>query len=66
MWFVEPLYAGGEFPRAKEEQLPLPLAGFSICASVTAVPQLLHPEPTAIKWHFSQENATLLDAGKGM
>jgi hypothetical protein len=31
-----------------------------------AVPQLLYPEPTAIKWHFSQENATLLDAGKGM
>ncbi len=32
----------------------------------TAVPQLLYPEPTAINWHFSQENATFLDAGKGM
>jgi hypothetical protein len=31
-----------------------------------AVPQLLYPEPTAIKWHFSQENAILHDAGKGM
>ena len=33
---------------------------------LTAVPQLLYPELTAIKWHFSQENDTLLDAGKGM
>jgi hypothetical protein len=32
----------------------------------TAVPQLQYPEPAAIKWHSSQENATLLDAGKGM
>jgi hypothetical protein len=31
----------------------------------TAVPQLLHPETTALKWHFPQENATLLNAGKG-
>jgi hypothetical protein len=30
-----------------------------------AVPQLLHPETTALKWHFPQENATLLNAGKG-
>ena len=28
----------------------------------TAVPQLLYPEPAAIKWHFPQENATLPDA----
>ncbi|MGD0903535.1 MAG: hypothetical protein ABR924_11405 [Terracidiphilus sp.] len=33
--------------------------------AATAVPQLLHPETTALKWHFPQENATLLNAGKG-
>ncbi len=32
----------------------------------TAVPQLLYPDPTVIKGHRSQENATLHDAGKGM
>jgi hypothetical protein len=32
---------------------------------VTAVPQLLHPETTALKWRLPQENATLLNAGKG-
>jgi hypothetical protein len=26
---------------------------------------LLHPETTALKWHFPQENATLLDARDG-
>jgi hypothetical protein len=31
----------------------------------TAVPQFLHPETTALKWHFSQENDTLLDAKNG-
>jgi hypothetical protein len=30
-----------------------------------AVPQLLYPETTALKWHFPQENVTLHDAGKG-
>jgi hypothetical protein len=30
-----------------------------------AVPQLLYPETTALKWHFPQENATLHDARKG-
>ncbi|MGD0901306.1 MAG: hypothetical protein ABR924_00065 [Terracidiphilus sp.] len=43
-------------------------AGFEALESgglVTAVPQLLHPETTALKCHFPQENATLLNAGKG-
>jgi hypothetical protein len=31
-----------------------------------AVPQLLYPETIALKWHFSQENATLHDARKDM
>jgi hypothetical protein len=31
----------------------------------TAVPQLLYPETTSLKWHFPQENATLHDASKG-
>jgi hypothetical protein len=33
--------------------------------NITAVPQLLHPETTALKWHFPQENAALDNAGKG-
>jgi len=33
---------------------------------LTAVPQLLYSEITALKWHFPQENATLHDIGKGM
>jgi hypothetical protein len=43
-------------------------AGFEAFESgglVTAVPQLVHLETTALKWHFPQENATLLNAGKG-
>jgi hypothetical protein len=31
---------------------------------ITAVPQLLYSETTAIKWHFPQENATLHNARK--
>jgi hypothetical protein len=31
----------------------------------TAVPQLMYPETTALKWHIPQENAALHDAGKG-
>jgi hypothetical protein len=34
-------------------------------AAITAVPQLLYPKTTALKWHFPQENATLHDARKG-
>jgi len=34
-------------------------------SGVTAVPQLLYPETTALKRHFSQENATLNGARKG-
>jgi hypothetical protein len=39
---------------------------FSLIQGTTAVPQLLYPEPADIKWHFSQETATLPDAEKGM
>jgi hypothetical protein len=33
--------------------------------AATAVPQLLYPETTVLKWHFPQGNATLHEAGKG-
>ena len=44
---------GRHFVRSRQR---LDYSGFTIAV----------PEPTTIKWHFSQENATLHDARKGM
>jgi hypothetical protein len=48
---------------AFRNQLVRPMASFYILP-ITAVPQLLYSETTAIKWHFPQENATLHNARK--
>jgi hypothetical protein len=35
------------------------------CVNFVAIPQLPHPEATAIELHFPQENTALRDAGMG-